>query len=298
MRTCEGGGREKRSRCCVAYQGLSQFKLRIAGLELVTVKKPNCPLTAWTLTGNLRTETSTDVFGEKAKMVWTIWKSFKLDKSWLLKSEHRSGWGRGSAAEQTDAGGHHGDRAQHRTGSGGDSGAKFVIFITAFYLSGLFCFLLLVFSPSSLWICHKKGQTQVLLAALWLAEPGKMGMRCRDIPWVKQKPPQRRGDGQITAAACPLTTRNCHAWTVDTKNYHVSLGDYCIFLILRLGSHQWEFRDERRNILSSGEYIFLLIATVDLGGWGHIFWSMKRIHSSHKLWKNGQGKIYPARESG
>lgn len=65
MHACEGGGREKRSRRCVAYQGLSQFKLRIAGPKLVTVEKRNCPLTAWTLTGNLHTETSTDILGEK-----------------------------------------------------------------------------------------------------------------------------------------------------------------------------------------------------------------------------------------
>lgn len=111
-------------------------------------------------------------------------------------------------------------------------------------------------------------------------------MHCRDVPRENQKPPQWKSDEQITAAAsCPLTTGNHHAWAGDTKNYHVSLGDYCVFLILRLGSHQWVLRDERRNILSSGEYIVLLIATVDLGGWGQVSWAMKRIQSSHKLWK-------------
>lgn len=81
-----------------------------------------------------------------------------------------------------------------------------------------------------------------------------------------QKPSQQRDYGQITAAACPLITEIHHAWTVDAQNYHIALGDHCIFLILRLGSYQREFHDERRNILSAGEYIVLLIATVDLGG--------------------------------
>jgi len=72
VHACEGGGKEKRNSCCVAYQVLNQFKLCVAGPNLVTVENPNFPLTVWTLTGNHHTEVSTDILGEKTKMVWTI----------------------------------------------------------------------------------------------------------------------------------------------------------------------------------------------------------------------------------
>lgn len=39
-------GEKREADVCVAYQGLSQFKLQIAGPKLVTIEKPNYLLTA------------------------------------------------------------------------------------------------------------------------------------------------------------------------------------------------------------------------------------------------------------
>lgn len=89
----KGVGGRREADACVAYQGLRKFKLCVAGAKLVTVEKPNYPLTAWTRTGNLGTEASSDILGGKGKMVWVIRKSFKLDESWLPKNQSRGAAG-------------------------------------------------------------------------------------------------------------------------------------------------------------------------------------------------------------
>lgn len=65
-------GEKREAGACVAYQELNQFKLKIAGPKPVTIEKPNYLLTAWTLTGNLHTETSTDTPEEKGKIARTV----------------------------------------------------------------------------------------------------------------------------------------------------------------------------------------------------------------------------------
>lgn len=49
MYVCKGLGERRGADAGVVSCGLSQFKLWIAGLKLVTVEEPRWPLTKWTL---------------------------------------------------------------------------------------------------------------------------------------------------------------------------------------------------------------------------------------------------------
>jgi len=52
---CKRLGERREADAGVVSCGLSQFKLWISGLKLVTVEEPHWPLTKWTLTGKLCT---------------------------------------------------------------------------------------------------------------------------------------------------------------------------------------------------------------------------------------------------
>lgn len=191
MCTCERVGGRREADAGVAYHGLSQFKFKITGLKFVTVEKPNWPLTTWTLTGNLRREASSHSPRGMYKMVWkNIWKSLKLDRSWLLKSESRNGWRKGAAAEQ--AGASLGS-VETGGGSGADRLVSLLLLSVCWILLLLFLLFICLFALFSLrlqsrflWICCGKRQTKIHLAAPWLSHPNQVN-ELQEAPQRKAK---------------------------------------------------------------------------------------------------------------
>lgn len=133
------------------------------------------------------------------KMVWkNIWKSLKLDRSWLLKSESRNGWRKVFAAEQAGA----------SWGQWRQEVAQVLIDLLVYYcfLSVGFCccfcclfvcllYFLLDFSPDFCEFAVERDKPKYtwqhcdfLIQNRW--------MNCRKLPKEKQRPPKRRSDGK------------------------------------------------------------------------------------------------------